>query len=253
MIKEFKYKIITGFLLLVLLLVIAAAVSIREFLKLSNSVDALIEDNYKTILASREMIEAIEREDSGILLLLLGQWEEGRTILEASDSIFLAALAKAENNITEPREEEYIQRIRVAYREYKQIWLRPIVDTEREGNIIWYQQNIRQKFLESKQKIYDLMTLNENSMYQEASNLKDKSRRAIMPDIIAIIAALVFSVLLNFFISKYYLSPLNKLTESIKKYQPGSGSLRTDIDADREITRLEEEISHLIDRYIKHK
>jgi CHASE3 domain sensor protein len=251
MIKKFKYKILAGFFLLVVLLIAAGAVSIYEFIKLSKSVDALIEDNYKTIEISKQMLEALEREDSGILLLVLGQWEDGRKILRAADSTFITGLEIAKNNITEPNEDEYIKNVEALYSQFKEIWLKPIVDTNKEGDIKWYQETIHQNFLKTKKAVNDLMTMNQDSMYQEASTLKDKSHRAIMPDIVAIIAALVFSVLLNFFISKYYISPLERLTTSIHEYKPGSGSFKATIEADREITNLELEISQLIERMFK--
>ena len=248
MIKKFKYKILAGFFLLVILLIIAGAVSIYEFMKLSSSVDALIEDNYKTIEASKHMLEALEREDSGILLLVLGQWEDGRSLLKLADSTFAQNLEIAKNNITEPNEEEYINNIEIQYLVFKSIWQKPIVDTEKEGNIKWYQMTIHQEFLQTKRVVNELMTMNQDSMYREASALKDKSHRAIMPDIVAIIAALVFSVLLNFFISKYYISPLERLTNAIHEFKPGSGSFKATIEADREITNLELEISRLVER-----
>lgn len=251
MIKKFKYKILAGFLLLVILLVVAGAVSIYEFVKLSNSVDALIEDNYKTIVAAKQMLEALEREDSGILLLILGQWEEGRKILKTADSEFLKGLEIARNNITEPNENKLIENIELQYSQYKSIWEKPIVDTQKEGNIHWYQMTIHQEFSKTKHAINDLMTLNQDSMYLEASALKDKSYRAIMPDIVAIIAAVLFSIILNFFITKYYISPLERLTNTIHEYKPGSGSFKAFIEADREITTLEQEISRLIERMFK--
>jgi methyl-accepting chemotaxis protein len=251
MIKKFKYKILAGFFLLVILLIVAGAVSIYEFFKLSRSVDALIEDNYKTIEISKQMLEALEREDSGILLLVLGQWEDGRNILRSADNTFLNGLEIARNNITEPNEDELINKVEILYLQFKEIWEKPIVDTSKEGDIKWYQETIHEKFLETKKAVNDLMTMNQDSMYGEASSLRDKSHRAIMPDIVAIIAALVFSILLNFFISKYYISPLERLTDSIHDYRPGSGSFKATIEADREITKLEKEISQLIERMFR--
>ena len=251
MIKKFKYKILAGFFLLVILLIVAGAVSIYEFFKLSRSVDALIEDNYKTIEISKQMLEALEREDSGILLLVLGQWEDGRNILRSADNTFLNGLEIARSNITEPNEDELINKVEIRYLQFKAIWEKPIVDTSKEGDIKWYQETIHEKFLETKKAVNDLMTMNQDSMYGEASSLRDKSHRAIMPDIVAIIAALVFSILLNFFISKYYISPLERLTDSIHAYKPGSGSFKATIEADREITRLEQEISQLIERMFR--
>lgn len=248
MIKKFSHKILVGFFMLIIFLAAAGFISIYEFIQLSNSVDALIEDNYTTIQASRDMLEALEREDSGILLLILGEWEEGRSILDQADKQFWNAFETAKNNITEPGEADYIKIIEEQYTEYKMIWQRPIVDTDKEGDLRWYHSTMHKKFLQTKSAVNDLMALNQNSMYHEASVLKSKSHRAIMPDIVAIIAAIFFAVLLNFFISKYYLRPLKKITKIIRDYTPKKGTYKTTVDADKEITDLEMEVSRLIER-----
>ena len=71
------------------MLLVAGIMSIIEFSSISSSVQKLLDDNYKSVNASKEMIEALEREDSGILMLLLGQWDEGRYTLTSADSVFL--------------------------------------------------------------------------------------------------------------------------------------------------------------------
>ena len=69
-----RLKILSGFLILAFMLSIAGIWSIYELQSIGTSVQQLLEDNYKSIDASKIMLEALEREDSGILLLLSGKW-----------------------------------------------------------------------------------------------------------------------------------------------------------------------------------
>jgi len=246
MMKKLRAKIFIGFMLLVALLIVAGTVSIYEFIKISSSVNALIEDNYKTIIASKSMLEALEREDSGILLLLLGKWKEGRQIIQEGDKNFIDALGVASSNLTEPNEDKYILKIDSAYSSFREKWERPIAETEREGDINWYYQNIHSDFLNVKYAINRLMELNQTSMHNEASLLKDKSRRAIMPGIVAIVCALLFSVLFNFFISRYFVSPITRLVKALKNYSPGSGVFNAKITTEDEIKELESSIANVI-------
>ncbi|MBN1131694.1 MAG: MCP four helix bundle domain-containing protein [Bacteroidales bacterium] len=246
--RKLKYKILGGFGLLIAMLILAGTVSIIEFMKLSKDVNALIEDNYKTILAAKSMLEALEREDSGILLLLLGQWDDGRIILDSADNKFMTALDNAGKNITEPREDIYIEKIRESYQIYHSKWQRPIVDTDKQGDINWYEQDMHKSFLEVKSAVNDLMILNQTSMYKEASLLKEKSRRAIMPGIVSIVAALVFSIILNYFITKNFISPLNQMVDAVREVGPGNKVMKTDISSEDELKLLENEINKLINR-----
>lgn len=237
--------------MLVALLMAAGAVSTIEFLKLSRSVTALIDDNYKTIEASKSMIEALEREDSGILLVLLGEVETGRDIVHTADSLFLASFKIAKNNITEENEDAHIYRIDSLYKEFKSKWRLPINSMQNQVQISIYHKDIHKSFLNVKNAVNDLMTLNQRSMFEEATMLKEKSHRAIMPGIVAIIGGLVFSLLLSFFISKYFVSPISEIAEAVRSFNLKDKALRTSIKSDDEIKKLETEINNLIARLTK--
>jgi HAMP domain-containing protein len=247
--NSLKYKILGGFLILVLMLAAAGAVSIYEFNRLARSVDALIDDNYKTIEACKRMLGALEREDSGVLTLLLGNGDEGRRIIASADSAFLDALHLASNNLTELGEDSIVAEIQSGYNIYKENWLRTILPNPLGEKVSWYSDTLHLAFLAVRHDVDALMTLNQTSMYQEASALKEKSKRAIMPGIVAIISALVFSLLLNFFISKFFVAPLNTLARAVKNFQPSSDKhFSANIDTYAEIRHLEKAIGQLIDR-----
>jgi HAMP domain-containing protein len=246
--KKLKFKIIAGFMLLIAMLALAGTISITEFIRLSNSFNALIEDNYKSIEASKTMLEALEREDSGFLLLLLGQKEQGNFIIASADSSFLKAFKTAEGNITEENESQYIDTILQRYNLYKEKLMKPISDTTVQYHIDLYHNNIHKSFLNAKHAINKLMYLNQSSMHAEAAHLKDKSQRAIMPGIVAIAASLIFALLLNFFITRYFISPIIKLTNSIRNFKPGFQTLGFDVESEDEIKALEQEIIYLVER-----
>jgi HAMP domain-containing protein len=250
--KTLKLKILAGFMLLASLLMVAGAVSIIEFFKLSSSVTALIEDNYKTIEATKTMIEALERNDSGTLLLLLGESEKGRNTIKSGEIAFKKSFEVAKNNITETNEDWYIALIDSLYNVYNMKLDISIYNSFKIGDTNWYYSEIHSSFLEVKHAVDELMTLNQISMYTEATILKEKSHRAIMPGIVAIVGALVFSLILNFFISKYYISPLSELTEAIKNFNPREKSIRSNIKTEDEIKKIEEEVNTLITRIAKY-
>jgi HAMP domain-containing protein len=249
--NNLKLKILAGFMMLVALLMAAGAVSTIEFLKLGKSVTALIDDNYKTIEASKSMLEALEREDSGILLVLLDEVDTGREILHTADSMFVASFKVAKNNITEVNEDVNILRIDSLYREFKNKWSQPFSSLQNQSGIGVYHKDIHKSFVNVKSAVNELMTLNQRSMFTEATMLKEKSHRAIMPGIVAIIGGLVFSLLLSFFISKYFVSPISEIAEAVKNFNIRDKALRTNIKSNDEIKKLETEINSLIFRLTK--
>lgn len=248
---KIKIKILSGFFLIILMLLIAGFMSVYEFSRVSKSVSTLIDDNYKTIEACRSMLEAVEREDSGVLLLISGHWKEGRNILEAADSMFNSAIIIAKKNITEENEDKYIEKIEQTYLEYKSKWETPIIGTDKENNINWYFTDLHVAFIAIKFELEALMTLNQDSMYKEATQLKEQVYRAIMPGIVAIISALIFLVIFNFFISKYFVNPIEKIIASLKNYNTYTQKFNADLLSNDELKELEIEIQNLINRIKK--
>lgn len=249
--KTLKLKILAGFMLLIALLMVAGAVSVIEFIKLSRSVNALIEDNYKTIGATRTMLEALERTDSGVLLFLLGEKDEGREIISSAGVAFEKAFQIANNNITETNEDSHIGIIAEKYSLFTAKLNATLYNRHTEGAMAWYHGEIYHAFIDVKHAVDELMTLNQTSMYAEATILKDKSHRAIMPGIVAIVGALVFSLMLSFFISHYYISPLASLAEAISTYHPREKQLHSSIKSEDEIKKIEVEVNNLIKRLVK--
>lgn len=240
-----RMKILSGFLILAIMLSIAGVWSIYELKTIGTTVQDLLNDNYRSINASKLMIEALEREDSGLLMLLLGNWEQGRKIIASADSLFQNAFAIAANNITIPGEQRYVDSIRTAYQNYKNLWMGPIINFQNQGDINWYSQSLHEPFLAVKKSVNHLATLNDQFMFRTASELQSKANRAIMPGIVAIIAALVFTFLFNFFVNYYFVSPVMKITEGVKKFLERKTPFDVTIETRDEIYDLAASISHL--------
>jgi hypothetical protein len=97
-----RFKILSDFLILAMMLCVAGVWSIYELTAMGNSIKGLLDEDYKAISAARVMTEALEREDSALLLLLSGNRKEGREFLKASETSFSEALGTAKNKVTIP-------------------------------------------------------------------------------------------------------------------------------------------------------
>jgi CHASE3 domain sensor protein len=233
-----RAKMLLGFLILATMLLLAGAWSIYEVTSIGASVQGLLDENYKSVDAARQMIEALEREDSAVLLLLSGKWSEGRAIIEAADTSFRAVFQLAESNVTLPDEQAYIDQIEEAYGAYKDIWIRPIVGTDREQNLDWYLTRVHQSFLDARSPVQELRNLNDRAMYQTASGLQQRARRAVMPGVVAIVAALVFSLLFNYFIDSFLVKPIIDITQELQSHVNHHTPFRVEISTHDELGDL---------------
>lgn len=242
---KIRTKILLGFLMLAVMLAVAGAYSIYELTSISTSVQKLLDDNYKSINAAKQMMEALEREDSGILLLLSGKWKEGRTTIFDAHRNFEKAFDIASHNVTIPGEKDLVDKINAQYQTYRSSWDRPIVGTEYESNPNWYLEKAHRDFTEVKTTVEKLMALNDSAMYQTASTLKNRAHRAVMPGIVAILTALVFTVIFNFFVNLYVVNPILSIIKAIKNFLKSGEPVKLSIETSDELHELAASIVNL--------
>jgi len=241
-----RAKILLGFLILATMLFLAGAWSIYELRTVGTSVQALLDDNYKSISAARKMTDALERQDSAILLLLSGNWKAGREIIQSADASFQQGFDIARNNVTIPGETAYVDEIEKAYKNFKDLWVRPIAGTGHEKKLDWYFQQVHHAFLEVKLAVERLMALNDRVMYQTATDLKNRAHRAVMPGVVAIIAALVFALVFNYFVNYYLVSPIIKVTKAIQRFFETGVPIEVKIETKDEMHRLATSLQQLM-------
>ena len=243
-----RMKILSGFATLTLMLFIAGVWSIYELRSVGSSVQKLLDDNYKSINAAKMMIEALERQDSAVLLLLLGKWEEGRSIIQSGDELFLRGFNIAKNNVTIRGEQEYVDTIEARYKSYKELWSRPIVGTKREADLNWYLEKTHSTFLSAKAAVNALMELNDKNMYQTASDLKGRTHRASMPGLVAILAALLFTLVFNYFVNLYLISPIIKITKGIRAFVETRKPVTLEVETKDELADLVSSVQDMMVR-----
>jgi len=240
-----RAKILTGFCILATMLLVAGSWSVYELTNIGNSVQKLLDENYKSIDAAKNMIEALEREDSGTLLLLSGKLDEGSLIIEEADRGFKKAYAVAQNNITIPGEKECIQEIDQHYQKYKHLWTKLIYGARNEGSLDWYFHSLHESFRATKNSTQKLMSMNDHAMYQTASYLKNRAHRATMPGFIAIISAFIFVLIFNFFMNHYLVSPLLKINKGIQEYLETEKLFQVPIETKDELFTLARNVENL--------
>ncbi|MBL7178239.1 MAG: hypothetical protein ISS66_20640 [Desulfobacteraceae bacterium] len=243
-----RMKILSGFLILTMMLLIAGVWSVYELRTVGSSVQGLLDDNYKSINAGKMMMEALEREDSAVLLLLSGKWEQGRSIIQSADGLFHQGLQIARDNVTIPGEQACVQTLETRYAAYKRLWLKPIVGTRYEGNLTWYFEEVHKAFLDLKDTIERLIMLNHQTMYNTASELKNRAHRATMPGIVAILSALIFTLIFNYFINYYMVSPIIRITRGIQRFMETGDPFNIEIETRDELFDLASSIRELVAR-----
>ncbi len=251
MFKSIKWKIFFGFLVLAFMLFVAGSITIYQFVSLSKTVNSILDNNYKIIQAATSMLEALEREDSGVLLFLSGDRDSGKEQIMSGDSSFYIAMKDARDRIASDSDKLMINKIQENYREYNNLLTGSRIDSVALAKINGYSRNIYPVFTRTKSSIKSLMIHNQYVIYQETTRLRDKSKRAIMPRIVAILSALLMTVIFTYFINKFFVKPLLTLTDKLENYKISNGPIDAGIMTQDELKRLEGAIQDLVYRLKK--
>jgi len=214
-----RLKMLSGFLILTAMLFLAGLWSVYELNYLSTSVQDILDENYESIEAAKLMNEALEREDSAVLILLLGRTAEGQKIMHKADSTFSDRLNFAYSNITIPGEKESLDLIRERYLRFKEFRAGTLSNEAQAEQVDWYFNQVHQSFLSVKDAVNQLINLNDRTMYNTASRIRDKARSSMMPGLTALVAALVFTFLFNYLIHVFIIDPILLITDRVKKFR----------------------------------
>src|SRR5882757_6289045 len=95
-----KQRIFLGLAPIFVLIVVMGAYAILLFTKLGTSVDVILRENFRSVLAGQQMKETSERMDSALFFSLVGEDERGRKLFAQNLPEFRENLRTELANIT---------------------------------------------------------------------------------------------------------------------------------------------------------
>ena len=195
---KLKNKILLGYSLSLALIIMIGGWGITNLRRLGKASEAILKENYNSILAAENTIEALERQDSAILLFLLENRDRGSQQFRQNQIEFLKWLGRAEGNVTIPGEGEIIASIESAYQEY----LRAFSEIEQQGNATTedYYESIVPIFQQIRDRSDQLRNINQSAMEAASGNAQQVSTQAIWSMAIAV----AFLMIVRFVLLLYF-------------------------------------------------
>src|SRR5690348_16586790 len=103
--RNLRIQLLISHLLLVLLMGVVMVGAVVNFFHLGRSVDQILRDNYKSVVAAQDMKETLERQDSAATFIRAGQVKKARNQYQANRPLFQDAYDIEAHNITEAGEQ----------------------------------------------------------------------------------------------------------------------------------------------------
>lgn len=231
-----KFSIALGGLLGVIAII--GVMAMGQLSDLGDSVDVILRENYRSVIACQDMKEALERIDSQALISLTGNrpLNTGKYLKSFRD-----ALEVELGNVTMPGEGDLADMIRQKFEEYEAV-LAVVTDESRDLNsrTAAYFGQLYPLFSEIKDTAQEILEVNQKNMTDanDAARSKASSVRVhLMAGFIVSGFAAVFFIYLT---QRWILVPIRRVMNSAEEIRNGNLELVLKTDSRDELGQLSE-------------
>jgi len=236
-----KGKLAVAFGAVLVVLIGVAGAGIAWSSRLGRSIEVILRENFRSVLAAQDMKESLERMDSGALFALTGDPAQGRTLVETHAPRFRQALALELSNLTIPGERELAEEIAELFDRYEEALL-TVLDTGRsldERRAVYYGE-LLPRFQEIKRLADEILHLNQGNMADASREARDQAARARQQMVLALLLATVLALGCVVFLARSIVGPLGRLTASARRIEQGDYDLVLEPASRDEIGELAE-------------
>jgi NtrC-family two-component system sensor histidine kinase KinB len=240
-----RHKISLGFGALLVIILVIGAQSVHHLSRLGVSIDVILRENYRSVLACQQMKEALERIDSGYLFVLLGHTDQGKTLIQDNRATFERSLEAELHNITLADEGPMAAHLQDLYRQYSAVLNRTLSPEPVAIMNKAYFAELLPLFSQIKRQAEAILQLNQENM----SDANDRARhdaniaRRRMYLLLAVGTAL--AVVFIFFTRRWILRPIHRLIRSADEIRRGNLDLVVASDSHDEIGHLSESFNSM--------
>ena len=234
-----RQKLALGFGGLLAITLLIGVQSIVKLTELGQSIDVILRENYRSVIACQDMKEGLERIDSGVLFTLLGDEEEGKALIASNMDKFEKALDVEAHNITLPAEGEACNQLTKLYAEYKSL-LADAQDksaTPDQRRTIYFTK-LFPLFKDIKDKADYILRINQQNMIDANGVARQKAADAKQRMYLLLLSGAGIAIAYMFFTGRWILRPITHLIGSANEIRQGNLDLVVTNDSKDEIGQL---------------
>lgn len=249
--RTLKVQLLFSHLVLVFLMVVIMFGAIVNFVRLGRSVDRILKDNYKSVIAAQNMKETLERQDSAATFFLAGKTQRARDQYQDNWPRFRDAYQVEAHNITEPGEQQLADAIGRKFDAYraaleKLLYADPPMPTAQAND--YYFHTLEPDFARLKQLAQNVLDLNQEAIVHADGQAKAEARQASFKAIgvtgVTFLLALFFALRMT----RLALIPLRTLARQAEEIGAGHWNQRIELRRNDEIGALAASFNHMAEK-----
>ena len=240
-----KKRIFIGLAPLFVLLVVTGIYAVTLFAKLGSSVDVILRENFRSVVAGQQMKESAERMDSALFFSLVGEEERGRKLFEQNEPAFRKSLAVELSNITLPGEAELAQKLKELYSRYvaraEAFWQTKAIEERRQ----LYFGEMLPVVTEIKDTAQEIIRINEINMVESDREARALSQQSTRYMILAILGGLTAATFFAHRLQRSILAPIQAVTAVSKELGEGKLDQIVPVESHDELGQLADAFNKL--------
>ncbi|HVO27599.1 MAG TPA: ATP-binding protein [Candidatus Margulisiibacteriota bacterium] len=222
--------------------------------RLGQNADAILKDNYRSVLAIQRMQEATERMQDGAALLLIGGADESAVVRAAKQRhLFESELRVQENNITEPGELEGTRRLRHAWTAYQEAFDRLQQLHDPPAARAFFFATLDPAFTAVKQAAETILSMNQDAMVQKSERARREADRMNTVMLLGSLIALLAGGLASATMTTRLVEPLALLTRTVNRIGEGDFETRANVTGSDELAQLAGNINSMAARLSQYR
>ena len=217
-----RHRIFLTLVPLLLLLAVLGGAGVVLLYQLGNSTNAILRENYDSVIAMERLNEALERIDSAFQFALAGRPDKAHDQYAASWQEYDKALSSEQNNITLPGEAELVERLAALTEQYRANGNAFFAGPERDRqNLYFGSEGLLARFGELKKVSRQILRLNQDNMEQASRHARDLARQSLAWFAAGLVVAVVLALLSTWYVVRTILQPIEAMTRAAQGISAG--------------------------------
>jgi signal transduction histidine kinase len=241
-----RRKLLLGFVGLLSVLAAAGYHGVARITRLGESIDVILRENFRSVVACQEMKEALDAMDAGALLTLLGEKDRGAAQIRGNLPKFEQALDAELRNITIPGEGEAAGRLRLLFGRYRdgiQTMTDPRLDHAARQAV--YRTRLSPLHDEIRAVADEIQGMNRQSMTAMDRRARERAASARRQMVMILVGVTLVTALFLYGTGRWILRPIHRLIESTNEIRNGNLDLVLHGTSRDEIGQLSESFNEM--------
>jgi len=248
----FRTKVLLAQAPLGIALVLLAVLAVRTVTSLGAGAEAILKENYRSVLAAQRMNNALEALDRALLFYLTGHNQLDTVGMDKHIAHFAAELAVEEGNITEDGEQEAAEELHRRWDTYRALLLElralPAVEAAPR-----YFRELAPAFLAVRAGSDRILDLNQDAMLRKSDRARVQATQMGTVMVVASLAALLLGILLSSIITARLVQPVQRLRAAVTRIGAGDFTARVPVDGRDEFAHLATTFNTMADRLDRYR